>query len=230
MAAPALATAEGGLQIDVIYHVDFYPEERAGLEAWVERVKPKMMAWWPILTSALASPGYTPTDRISLEFYRFPPGATVSLTRGNQVIVDPVHVLAHLHNPDMFGMVAHQMVYVVEAYPRYTPAWLAQGIADYMRYYVLIPDDPGRAFDASLSGFDGGYQPTAGLLDWVEQRHAGAVKSVNAVMRQGGDGPAELTRQAGAPLETVWAAYLASTPAATTPAAIRARQEGQGRL
>ncbi len=229
MAAPALA-ADGALRIDVGYHVDFYPEERAGLEAWVERLKPKMMGWWPILTSDLASPGYTPTDRIDLDFYRISPSTVPAATRGHQIIVDPAYVLAHLHNPDMFNMVGHEMVHVVQAYPKQPATWLTEGIADYMRYYVLIPDDPGRAFDPNGARFDGAYQPTAGLLDWVERGHPGAVRRVNAVMRQGGDGPAELSRQAGAPLDKVWTAYLASNPAATSPEALRARQEGQGRL
>ena len=25
--------------------------------------------------------------------------------------------------------------------------WITEGIADYMRYYVLLPDDPGRFFN-----------------------------------------------------------------------------------
>ncbi len=229
-AAPVWAAgADSGLKVDVSYHVGFYPEERAGLEAWVERLKPKMAGWWPILTTALASPGFTPTDRISLEFYRIEPSNVPAATIKTRIIVDPAYVLAHLHNPDMFGMIAHQMVHVMQAFPDHTTPWLTEGLADYMRYYVLIPDDPGRAFDPKGARFDGGYQPTAGLLDWVERAHPGAVRRVNAVMRQGGDGPAELSRQAGAPLETAWAAYLASRPAATSPEALRARQEGQGR-
>ena len=189
-----------------------------------------MRAWWPVLTSALASSGYTPTDRISLEFYRIEPGNVPAATIKNRIVVDPAYVLAHLYNPDMFGMVGHEMVHVVQAYPGHGASWLTEGLADYMRYYVLIPDDPGRAFDARSARFDGGYQATAGLLDWVERAHPGAVRRVNAVMRQGGDGPAELARQAGAPLEAVWDAYLASHPAATSSEALRARQEGQGRL
>jgi len=229
---PAAWAANAGslLRIDVNYHVDFYPEERAGLEAWVERLKPKMMTWWPILTAALASPGFTPTDQISLEFYRIEPSTVPAATIKTRIVVDPAYVLAHLHNPDMFGMVGHEMVHVMQAYPGHLAPWLTEGLADYMRYYVLIPDDPGRAFDPKDAHFDGGYQPTAGLLDWVERGHPGAVRRVNAVMRQGGDGPAELSRQAGAPLEMVWAAYLASRPAATSPEAVRARQVGQGRL
>ena len=230
VSAPVWAeAADSGLRVDVSYHVDFYPEERAGLEAWVERLRPKMMTWWPILAAALPSPGYTPTDRINLAFHPIRPGVPAA-TIGNRIIVDPAYVLAHLHNPDMFGMVGHEMVHVMQAYPGHPASWLTEGIADYMRYYVLIPDDPGRAFDASTARFDAAYQPSAGLLDWVERAHPGAVRSVNAVMRQGADGPTELARLAGAPLETVWAAYLASHPAATSSEALRARQEGQGRL
>src|ERR1700761_5441021 len=140
-AAPAWA-ADNGLQIDISYHVDFYPEERAGLEAWVGRLKPKMRGWWPIMTTALASPGYTPTDRISLAFYRIQPDNIPAATMGTRIVVDPAYVLAHLHNPDMLGMVGHEMVHVAQAYPGKPASWLTEGIADYMRYYVLIPDDP----------------------------------------------------------------------------------------
>jgi hypothetical protein len=52
------------------------------------------------------------------------------------------------------------------------------------------------------------------LLDFVERTHgAGSVRRVNAAMRTGGDGEAELLKITGATPFTLWRAYLKSLPA-----------------
>ena len=84
-------------------------------------------------------------------------------------------------------------------------------MADYMRYYVLLPHDPQRAFDPSRFTYQLGYQPAAALLDFVERTYgAGSVRRVNAAMRTGGDGEAELLKITGATPLTLWRAYLKS--------------------
>ncbi len=140
-----------------------------------------------------------------------------AITHGTTIHVNGPFLLARLGDPDMFGMMAHELTHVVQAYPHTPQTWLVEGIADYVRYYVLLPQDPGRRFDPASARYDEGYQATAGLLDWVEQQHPGAVREINAVLRRGGDGRVALMRVVGAEPEQVWSAYLASRPAAAGP-------------
>jgi hypothetical protein len=211
-------------QIDLSFGPRVPPLMQAQLQAWADTLKAKIAVWWPTMTAALSSPGYTPTDRVSLAFYRIDNAGVPAATRGATIDVDPWKLIVRLHNPDTFGMVAHELVHVVQAYPQgATPGWLTEGIADYMRYYVLLPDDPGRYFDPQGLTEKTGYQPTAGLLDWVERRRPGAVRRINQTMRQGGDGAATLTEIAGADPDALWRAYMASRPAAANAQAARAR-------
>jgi hypothetical protein len=197
---------------------------RAELEAWAQTLKTKIAVWWPIMTAALSAPGHTPTDRVSLAFYRIDNPGVPAATQGTTVYVDPWKLIVRLHNPDTFGMLAHELVHVVQAYaPGATPGWLTEGIADYIRYYVLLPDDPGRFFDPRGLTEKTGYQPTAGMLDWVEKQNPGAVRRINQTMRQGGDGAATLTEIAGADPDALWRAYMATRPAAANAQAARAR-------
>src|SRR5262249_22775071 len=126
-----------------------------------------------------------------------------------------------IHDADTLGMVAHEMVHVAQRYPR-APGWVIEGIADYMRYYVLIPDDPARAFSPGGATWRDGYQATAGWLDWIERQHPGTITRLNAGLRAGGDGSRVLGQTAGDAAAS-WAAYLASKPDATTREAWRRR-------
>ncbi len=185
------------------------------------------------MTNALSSPGVSAPDIVHIDFIQVTAETVARLTgtplyqrlgvqaervaaitHGTTVHVNGPFLLARLGDPDMFGMMAHELTHVVQAYPHTLQTWLVEGIADYVRYYVLLPQDPGRRFDPAGARYDEGYQATAGLLDWVERQRPGAVREISAVLRRGGDGRAALIRVAGAKPEELWSAYLASRPAA----------------
>ena len=211
-------------RIDVSFGPRVPQPMRDQLQAWTETLKTRIPLWWPVLTTALSSPDYTPTDHVTLAFYRIDIAGAPAATTGTTVDVDPWKLIVRLHNPDAFGMVAHELVHVVQAYrPSATPGWLTEGIADYMRYYVLLPNDPGRYFDPQGLTEKTGYQPTAGMLDWVEKSHPGAVQKINQTMRQGGDGAATLATITGADPDALWRAYMATRPTAANATAARAR-------
>ena len=160
--------------------------------------------------AALASPGYEAPDTVNIRFADIQPANVGAFTEGDTITINLSDILAH---PDDTGRVAHELTHVVQAFPRPNIQWLTEGIADYMRYYVLLPQDPRRAFDADRTTYQAGYQPAAALLDWVERTNgAGSVRRVNAAMRDGGDGELELYRITGAMPLTLWRGYLRSLP------------------
>ena len=180
------------------------------LADWGARLQGLVGGWWPIITAALASPGYEAPDTVNIRFADIEPANVGAFTEGDTITINRSDILTH---PDDVGRVAHELTHIVQAFPRPNIQWLTEGIADYMRYYVLLPSDPKRAFDAGRITYQAGYQPAAALLDWVERAYGtGSVRRINAAMRQGGDGELELYKIAGSTPFTLWRDYLRSRP------------------
>lgn len=188
----------------------------SGLDAWTEALRPKLDVWWMAINHTLGAASCTPKT-IRLEFFRIKPDKIAAAARGDEVLVNAPYVLANIGNTDMLRMIAHELVHVAQAYPKGAgPAWLTEGIADYVRYYVLFPDDPGRAFDPGQEDWKEGYSPAAGLLDWAEATWPGTVTAVSSAMRKGDRGDAAFAAATGSPPETLWKAYLRSNPPAAS--------------
>jgi hypothetical protein len=178
------------------------------LAMWAEQLKTMMLGWWPVITAALASPGYEAPEFLKVIFRNISPANIGVMASGDTIIVNLTDIQA---NPSDYGRVAFAMAAIAQAYPEPNIRWLRTGIADYLRYYVLLPEDVARRFDPYRTTYETGFQPAAALLDWVERMHgAGSVRRINAVMRQGGDGEAELAKITGETPMTLWRAYLAS--------------------
>jgi hypothetical protein len=125
---------------------------------------------------------------------------------GDTIVINLTDIQAH---PSDYGRVAFEMARIVQAYPEPNIRWLSTGIADYLRYYVLLPEDVARRFDPARATYQTGFQPAAALLDWVERAYgAGSVRRINVAMRQGGDGEAELAKITGQTPLTLWRGYL----------------------
>jgi hypothetical protein len=200
--APAIARASNSTMI-MTTETGRFPQ----LEPWAQALKQQASGWWPVITRTLASPGYEAPDQILVRFGEISRPDVPAITQGTNIYVSGPYIAGH---QDDFGCIAHEMCHVAQGYPKGAgPGWLTEGIADYVRYYVLFPNDPRRVFDPSIISYGRGYQPAAALLDFVERRSgAGSVRRVNAAMRQGSDGGAALTKIAGASLTELWGQYL----------------------
>ena len=225
-AFPAVASAQTPtLTIETKFSPQVPPDMLVRLQTWADAVKSKTAVWWPIIVTSLSSPGFVMADHLTLSFYRIDnPNVPAITTTGPTINVDPWKLIVRLNNPDTFGMVAHELVHVAQSYPQGAgPVWIREGVADYMRYYALLLDDPGRYFDPRGVTERTGYQPTAGLLDWVEKSHPGAIRQINRAMREGEDGAEALAEIGGDAPDRLWSAYLASHPRAADGAAAARR-------
>jgi hypothetical protein len=178
-----------------------------------EEIKRRAFSWWRIINEALASPGYRPPEKVTLRFTNGLPAniAGREVQAGEAVIeLNAAYVAAHpiTTNPQFYNYVGHEMVHVVQTYPHPT-RWLVEGIADWVRYYVLFPQDVARFFNPRDGDYGRGYQPAAALLDYVERTHGvGSVRKLNAAMRAGENGEVVLAQIAGMSLNEVWAKVL----------------------
>lgn len=90
-------------------------------------------------------------------------------------------------HPDDLGCMIHELFHIVQGGYHNAPDWLTEGIADYVRFYLYEPEAHGcdmvlRSDDVR---YDGKYRVSANFLDFVERRHPGVVKELNALCRQG---------------------------------------------
>lgn len=175
-----------------------------------EEIQRRAQSWWRIINEELASPGYRPPDVITLRFTSSLPDRLAGRAVGTVIELNAPYVAAHPISrfPQFYNFAGHELVHVVQAYPRQIP-WLTEGIADYVRYYVLFPQDRERLFNPAAGDFRRGYQQAAALLDYVERTHGvGSVKRLNAALRDGQDGERVLADLAGMSLDDTWAKVL----------------------
>ena len=96
------------------------------------------------------------------------------------------------------------------------PSWLANGIADYARWYLFEPESRGCDFvrkNPEAYRYNGSFRVTASFLDFVERRHPGTVMRANAAMRAHAFDDAtfwkDATGKTAEELEKLWHADLA---------------------
>ena len=94
---------------------------------------------------------------------------------------------------------------------RKNPGWLVEGIADYIRYYVVEPGARQGRFNAEKTSYKRGYQPAAGLLNWLEKGNPGIVVKLNTAMREGSYSPELFKELAGGDPDEVWEKFKSAT-------------------
>ncbi len=212
----ALTAAGSARADDCTLDVEIVPGAWSQLQGWAQALTPRLGSWWTTINHGL---GVTACERrgIKLVLAVVKPDSVAAAARGDRIIVNAPYVLANLGNADMDRMIAHELVHVAQAYPEGTPPiWLVEGIADYLRYYVLFPTDPGRFFDPDKESWHEGYSPSAGLIDWAETRRPGTLAAINTAMHAGDDGGAAFALAAGLTPAAAWRAYLKTRPAAAS--------------
>ena len=113
-------------------------------------------------------------------------------------------------HPDDVGCVLHELTHAYMLAPDYDAStiWLIEGLADHVRdvlgfdtSWTFAHFEPGKA--------TAGYQTTADLLAWLEERHPGAVAALSRRLADGTYREAVFAEVAGAPLPELVAAYEA---------------------
>lgn len=141
------------------------------------------------------------------------PSAPPGVTLGRAVTLSAPYLQ---RMPEDAGMVLHEFTHVVQGYPGgTTPSWLVEGIADYVRDYVILPE-PARWVDPAQADYRKGYTHAAALLQMlIVRHHAGDYRALlvplNAVCRRGEDGAAWLEAHYG-PLAQLEAAMRQVPP------------------
>ena len=87
---------------------------------------------------------------------------------------------------------------------------LVEGVADYVRYFVIEPGARNARFDPAR-GYKGGYQPVAALLNYIEKKNGpGVVSKLNQAMREGKFKEGTFKEIAGGESDELWEEFKAT--------------------
>jgi len=176
------------------------------VQSWADDAKKLCEQWYPILCQFLATDEWTPPKEIKLVFKRElrVPGATSR----NTIAVSADWVRKH---PDDFGMVIHELVHVIQAYPDSPnkPGWLVEGIADYIRLWKYEPEVPRPRIDPQKSNYRDSYRTSAAFLAWVSWKYdKRLVRKLDAALRQGSYSDAIFEDVTTKNLDALWEEFV----------------------
>jgi hypothetical protein len=137
--------------------------------------------WYPRIVHLLGAERATPPERVTILMDVDMDG--VAATGGDGIHVSVRYVQKH---PDDAGMIVHELAHVVQAYPKYDPVWLVEGIADYIRFYYYEPEANRPRPDPKKANCRDSYRTTAAFLDWAVRRYdADLVKKLDQALKAG---------------------------------------------
>jgi hypothetical protein len=179
-----LSAFSGSAATNVTVRLDV--SETPDLESWGNTAKTLCEEWYPKLVALLPSEGFEPADTVRLRFSKDMRG--VAATGGTRITVAASYVRKATND---FGMVIHELVHVVQAYPSAKegctkPGWLVEGIADYIRLTHFEPQAGRPRINPDKASYRDAYKTTAIFLEWAEVKYdKDLVKKLNAPLRAG---------------------------------------------
>ncbi|MDR2706958.1 MAG: basic secretory family protein [Planctomycetaceae bacterium] len=175
-----------------------------GIHEWAGKASQLVTEWFPKIDILLQSEGYMPPKEVTLIFRKMD---GVAYTTGNAIHISADWIR---RQPGDFGMVAHELVHVIQSYPRHTgPGWVTEGIADYIRHAHYEPDVKLPRINPDRASYRDAYKTTAGFFIWIEKNYDQEfVKKLNAAMRERTYKDDIFQDLTGKPLDDLWKEYV----------------------
>lgn len=163
--------------VEVVPNVDDAPD----MKEWAEKAARVCERQYGMICEELASDNFKPLTLIPMTLKKDYKG--VAFASGGRITGS---VDFFKKNPNDIGAMVHETVHCVQLYRgRGNPGWLVEGVADYLRFFKYEAKKP-NPLTPERAKHDGSYRVTAAFLDYVEREHTkGAVKKLNAAMREG---------------------------------------------
>lgn len=114
-------------------------------------------------------------------------------------------------NPEDIDVVTHEAMHIVQAYPRYEPVWVTEGIADYVRATLGVNN---KAANWSLPDYKStqhytnSYRITARFFVWLDKKvKKSLIVKLNNAMRDNTYTEDFWKKETGKTVDELWAAY-----------------------
>ena len=204
--APAATFAESAEDTKEALKVTVDVSEVPDLKTWGDETEQLIREWHPKISELLKQDGFTPPHEVSVVFKKDMDG--VAHTIGNRIFIAANWVKQH---PEDKGMVVHELVHVIQAYPPRSPFWLVEGIADYIRFYIYEPQTRLGRINPKRQSYRDGYRTSAQFVAWIEKTHGpGLVQKVNEALRKREYQDSLLRELTGKNAEQLWADFTES--------------------
>ena len=173
--------------------------------AWAKQARAMVELWFPVVAAYLDTPGWQPPRQIKLEFVEMKGVAHAS---GGTITISRKWIRDH---PQDLGMVLHEMVHVIQAYPPQKDHWwLTEGIADYIRFWLCEPSGQPK-INRATDHYRKGYRVTGAFLAWVERTQDPLIiRKCHAALRKGIYTDALFKENTGKDLDALWQEFIAS--------------------
>ena len=176
------------------------------LEAWTKTAQARCEKWHPLICRALGFDGELKHKEIAIEVR---PMRGIAATSGGRISVSADYVRKH---PDDEGMIVHELVHAVQAYPDPSPIWLTEGLADYVRYWHYEPGQRDFRITKGRSSYRDSYGTTARFLAWVQvAKDPKIIHKLNTAMNRGEYREAVFAEATGKSLDELWSEFVDST-------------------
>ncbi|MBC8312384.1 MAG: hypothetical protein H8E72_08755 [Candidatus Marinimicrobia bacterium] len=176
--------------------------ETPHLSQWGNDAQQLLLKWVP-LTSQIFDDYNFPLS-IELKIQNSEEG--IAYADSNKIVVSSHWIEKY---PQDIGLVVHEGVHVVQAYPNFEPGWLTEGIADYIRW-SLFEEKPQTWFPKGdeVKGYEAAYQTTGGFLLWLTDNHnKNIVKTLHHAMKINAYDDDIFKRETGFSVDTLWTMY-----------------------
>ncbi len=173
------------------------------LQNWAHDAKELILIWTSRIGKTLDIDTYP--RNIDLNIIKSEEG--IAFADSNSITVSSHWIEKH---PQDIGLIVHEVVHVVQLYPKFEPGWVTEGIADYIRWYIY-EKKPLHWFPEGEAekGFEAAYRVTAGFFAWIsEYKQTGFLKILNREMKMGNYNEEIFLRELGKPLDDLWKEYL----------------------
>jgi len=141
--------------------------KQEGVQEWAGKAAKVLTDYYPYFDKLLETEGFMPEKEMSVVFRRMD---GVAFASGSQIVISADWIR---RQPGDLGMVAHELVHVIQRYPggrggqgQGLPGWLMEGLTDYIRHAHFEPEVEMRPF-RSGENYDGNYQITAAFLMYI---------------------------------------------------------------
>ena len=185
-----------------IYQITIDPTRAPDLTDWAfKELAPVAQEWYPKIVKLLPSEGFQAPAKVTIDFGKSTAGY-VAITHGNRITCTTSWFRENLRG-EARGCVVHELVHVVQQYnygdgrpqpPNASPIpfWLAEGIPDYIRWFIYEPKSHGadllwmRQQKNLTPSYDGSYRVSANFLNWVTEKYNNElVPRLNVALREG---------------------------------------------
>jgi len=175
------------------------------LKPWGEKAQKLLVEWYPKINKLL---GVKDASDKLITLVIETHGEGVAGTGGRRITVNGDYVRQH---PDDIGLIVHELAHVVQSYPRYNPAWLVEGIADYVRFFFYEPVAARPKVNPDKADYKRGYRDVGAFLYWASRKYKlDLVPQLNSALQANTYDEAIWTKYTGHTFDDLWKEFLGS--------------------